>query len=159
MKQNFMFVAHWRTGGIWILFSMQIQLVLQDTKGRYCKWNRNLHFTLLLPRRLNIFPRPKHWNIRCINTVLASGPWVPMSVLLVAPTCIVRVDVEGEFHLQGPTVQQSEAVQATLPHTWPAGCVLNEQVISVHLRHTSEELRIPANAKMAQSACLLSSHL
>jgi hypothetical protein len=69
------------------------------------------------------------------------------------------VDEEGEFHLQGPTVQQSEAVQATLPHTSPADCVLNEQVILVPLRHTSEELRKPENATVIQSACLLSFHI
>jgi hypothetical protein len=76
----------------------------------------NLVF-MQIQKRKNIASRSEHWNTRCVSAVLASDPWVPMSVLLVAPTCTARVDEEGGFHLQGPTVQQSEAVQATLPRT------------------------------------------
>jgi hypothetical protein len=82
-----------------------------------------------------------------MTAVHTSGLWVPMSVLLTSPTCTVRVDEEGEFHLQGPTVQQPEAVQANLLHTSLAGCVLNEPMISILLRHTLEELMIPATRK------------
>lgn len=82
-----------------------------------------------------------------MNAVHTSGLWVPASVPLVAPTCIVRADEGGEFHLQGPTVQQQEAVLATLPHTSLVGYVLNEPVISVPLRHRFEELMTPVKGK------------